>query len=92
MGIRDDRYKLIFFYGDRLGMTGSDDHVSVPSWEFYDLGRDPHENCNQYGNPEYAGIIAGMKEEMLGLREQYGDTDEGSEKMKEIMSAFYAKD
>lgn len=92
MGIRDDRYKLIFFYGDRLGMTGSDDYVSVPSWEFYDLERDPHENSNQYGNPEYTGIIAGMKEEMLGLREQYGDTDEGSERMKEIMDSFYAKD
>lgn len=37
MGIRNDRYKLIFFYGDRLGMTGSDDCVSTPSWEFYDL-------------------------------------------------------
>ena len=30
MGIRNDRYKLIFFYGDRLGMTGSDDCVSTP--------------------------------------------------------------
>ena len=25
--------KLIFFYGDRLGMTGSTDYVSEPSME-----------------------------------------------------------
>lgn len=77
MGIRNDRYKLIFFYGDRLGMTGSDDCVSTPSWEFYDLRTDPHENRNQYGNPAYAEVIGAMKREMLELRRQYKDTDEG---------------
>lgn len=89
IGMRDDRYKLIFFYGDRLGMTGSDDYVSTPSWEFYDLATDPHENRNQYGNPAYAEIIAGMKRELLALRDQYKDTDEGSERMQEIMANYF---
>ena len=90
MGIRNDRYKLIFFYGDRLGMTGSDDCVSTPSWEFYDLRTDPHENRNQYGNPAYAEVIGAMKREMLELRRQYKDTDEGSARMREIMETHYA--
>ena len=90
MGIRNDRYKLIFFYGDRLGMTGSDDCVSTPSWEFYDLETDPHENRNQYGNPAYAEVIGAMKREMLELRRQYKDTDEGSARMREIMETHYA--
>ena len=89
-GIRNDRYKLIFFYGDRLGMTGSDDCVSTPSWEFYDLRTDPHENRNQYGNPAYAEVIGAMKREMLELRRQYKDTDEGSARMREIMETHYA--
>ena len=90
MGIRNDRYKLIFFYGDRLGMTGSDDCVSTPSWEFYDLRTDPHENRNQYGNPAYAEVIGAMKREMLELRRQYKDTDEGSARMRESMETHYA--
>ncbi len=90
MGIRNDRYKLIFFYGDRLGMTGSDDCVSTPSWEFYDLRTDPHENRNQYGNPAYAEVIGAMKREMLELHRQYKDTDEGSARMRKIMETHYA--
>lgn len=89
IGMRDDRYKLIFFYGDRLGMTGSDDCVTTPSWEFYDLAADPHENRNQHGNPAYAEIIADMKRELLRLREEYKDTDEGSARMQEIMETCY---
>lgn len=88
-GIRNERYKLIFFYGDRLGMTGSDDYVSTPSWEFYDLQTDPHENKNQYDNPEYSGIISKMKEDLLELREEYKDTDADSPRMKEIMEKYY---
>ncbi|WP_418991390.1 sulfatase [Alistipes sp.] len=89
MGIRNERYKLIFFYGDRLGMTGSDDCTTAPSWEFYDLETDPHENRNRYGDPAYAAVIGRMKHELLALREKYRDTDEGSERMRRIMERYY---
>ena len=51
---------------------------------------DPHENRNQYGNPAYAEVIGAMKREMLELRRQYKDTDEGSARMREIMETHYA--
>lgn len=89
MGIRNNRYKLIFFYGDKLNTKGSSDYVSTPSWEFYDLQNDPHENRNAYADMQYAGIIADMKTEMLKLREQWRDTDTGSERMKAIMEEYY---
>ncbi|WP_295938782.1 sulfatase [uncultured Alistipes sp.] len=92
MGMRNDRYKLIFFYGDKLHMTGSDDYVSTPSWEFYDLQADPHENRNQYDNPAYAETIREMKREMLDLREEYRDTDQGSARMARIMNDYYTKE
>lgn len=92
IGIRDDRYKLIFFYGDRLGSTGSDDCVTAPSWEFYDLETDPHENRNQYRNPAYAEVIRSMKAELLELRREYRDTDEDSERMQEILRTSYYED
>lgn len=89
IGVRDDRYKLIFFYGDKLGTKGSDDLATVPSWEFYDLLEDPLEDRNAYSDPKYAPVIGEMKEEMLRLREQYGDTDEGDARMSEIMAEYY---
>lgn len=89
MGIRNERYKLMFLYGDPLTMTGSEDKPTKPSWEFYDLQTDPHENKNQYNNPEYADIINKMKQEMLRLREVYKDTDDGSTKMQKLMQTYY---
>lgn len=85
IGVRNDRYKLIFIYGDRLNMTGSSDYVSEPSWEFYDLQKDPKENHNAYNDKEYASIIKEMKKEMMRLREETGDTDKGSERMMQIL-------
>lgn len=85
IGVRNDRYKLIFIYGDRLNMTGSSDYVSEPSWEFYDLQKDPKENHNAYNDKEYALIIKEMKKEMMRLREETGDTDKGSERMMQIL-------
>ncbi len=85
IGVRTDRYKLIFLYGDRLGMTGSSDYVSSPSWEFYDLLEDPGENHNAYGDSRYSGIIRQMKREIMRLREEVGDTDNGSARMAEIL-------
>ena len=35
-GIRNDRSKLIFFYGNKLDATGSEDKPTTPSWEFFD--------------------------------------------------------
>lgn len=89
MGIRNERYKLIFFYGDYLNMTGSSKESTVPSWEFYDLKVDASENCNVYSNPKYGKIIRAMKKEMLLQREELGDTDANSERMKEIMNQWY---
>ena len=85
MGIRNQQYKLIFLYGDKLNMTASDDVTHTASWEFYDLAKDPYEDTNQYNNPNYADIIQSMKQDMLDLREEVGDTDKGSERMSEIM-------
>lgn len=91
LGIRDERYKLIFLYGDRLNMTGSDDVTSTPAWEFYDLQADPHENHNAYADPQYAKIIRDMKQRLLKLRTQYNDEDKGNARMQEIMDEYYWK-
>lgn len=73
IGVRTDRYKLVYYYGQRLGMTDSDDFDFTPAWDFYDLEKDPKENHNAYNDKEYAPIIKKMKEEMLRLCSESGD-------------------
>jgi len=88
IGIRNERYKLIFFYGDGL-KTKELKFSTTPAWEFHDLKMDPTESKNTYNNPQYASIIKDMKKELLRLREQYKDTDESTPRMKEIMDKYY---
>ncbi|MGN1264652.1 MAG: sulfatase [Muribaculaceae bacterium] len=85
IGVRTDRYKLLFIYGDALNMSGSSDYVSQPSWEFFDLQADPKENHNAINDKQYQGIIKHMKAEMMRLRQETGDTDADSPRMQEIL-------
>lgn len=90
MGIRTDRYKLIFYYGARLGMTDSDEVTDYkPSWDLYDLKEDPGEDRNVYGDKRYAPIVKALKKEMLRLRDEVGDTDSTSAEMQRILSEYY---
>lgn len=87
-GIRNERYKLIFFYGQGLGKKGTSEESTEPAWEFYDLQEDPKETHNAIGKPEYRGIIADMKSAIIKQREKYGDLDEDSSVMQGILEGF----
>lgn len=85
IAIRNERYKLIFYYGDPLDMTDGQEAPTTPSWDFYDLLKDPKEDHNAYNDKEYASIIKQMKREMMKLREEVGDTDEKYPRMQKIL-------
>ena len=84
-GIRTERYKLIFYYGQPLGMTGAEQEATDPTWEFYDLKEDPHELNNLYGDDQYDQIIDGLKKQLIEQRHIWGDTDANHPVMSEIM-------
>lgn len=84
-GIRNQRYKLAFFYGQPLNMTGVSKEISEPAWEFYDLEKDPGENKNLYHDPAYTGIITDMKIELQKQREFYEDLDEDHPEIQELL-------
>ncbi|MDL2215170.1 sulfatase [Dysgonomonas sp. OttesenSCG-928-M03] len=88
-GLRSDRYKLIFLYGDPLDTKGSQTNIHTPTWEFYDLEKDPYEDKNQYNNPEYKDIIAKMKIELLKQKSNADDTDGRNPRMQQIMNEYY---
>ncbi|HEY1871538.1 MAG TPA: sulfatase, partial [Chitinophagaceae bacterium] len=62
IGVRTDRYKLIYFYENK-------------EWELYDLKKDQHEMKNVYNDPAYAKVVKMMKEKLKELKEQYKDPE-----------------
>lgn len=61
IGIRTDRYKLIYFY-------------DIRQWELYDLQKDPNEMKNLYHNGEYKKLSEDLKNQLKELIRSYDDT------------------
>ena len=74
-GVRDERYKLIYFYGQPLEMTGCDQNATKPAWEFYDLQKDPREAHNAIHDKQYSRKIRHLKRELIKLKAEVGDDD-----------------
>ena len=74
-GIRTHRYKLIYYYGEALGTTGSIDEPKEPEWELFDLEKDPNEMCSVYDDPAYADIVTELTEELYRLKAEAGDEE-----------------
>jgi len=101
-GIRTDRYKLIFYYGQALGMSGTDrDRIdpfnkdsgpivsTTPEWELYDLKKDPKEMNNLYGNPKYSKVINKLKNQLQNLKTELGDEDKAYPAMEEVIKNYW---
>jgi arylsulfatase A-like enzyme len=62
IGVRTDRYKLIYFYENK-------------EWELYDLKKDEKEMKNVYDDPAYKKVVKTMKEKLEQLKKEYKDTE-----------------
>ena len=60
LGVRGQRYKLIYFY-------------TVNEWELYDLKTDSHEQKNLIRLTAYQPVFASMKKELIKQRDLYDD-------------------
>jgi arylsulfatase A-like enzyme len=60
IGVRTDRYKLMYFY-------------TVDEWQLYDLKKDPAELTNLANDPAHQTILAEMKKELIRQRDHYED-------------------
>lgn len=72
-GVRNERYKLIFYYGVTVEDTRNPEINIDAEWELYDLEADPREVNNVYGRPEFAGVQAEMLAELDRLQAMAGD-------------------
>jgi arylsulfatase A-like enzyme len=62
-GVRDERYKLIYFN-------------RIDQWELFDLKQDPDEMRNVYADPSYAAVRARLAAELERLRVQFDDRNQ----------------
>ena len=103
-GIRDERYKLILFYGvhyeenapefyDRKFVQGGGENrvaVSTPAaWELYDLKNDPNELNNVYGDKKYADVVVKLKKELIRQRKLYNETDKNYPHIDKVVKAAW---
>ncbi len=61
-GVRDRRYKLIYWYNEALGVEGARPGVEFKGkeWELFDCLEDPLELLNVYNEPGYRGVVEKM--------------------------------
>jgi arylsulfatase A-like enzyme len=62
VGVRTDRYKLIYFY-------------EKEEWELYDLKKDKSEMNNVYNDPAYSKVKMDMKKNLTELKGRYKDPE-----------------
>lgn len=60
LGVRGERYKLIYFY-------------TLNRWELYDLKNDPQEQNNLALSTAHKKTLYNLKEVLLQLRQKYDD-------------------
>ncbi|KAI0410297.1 arylsulfatase B [Xylaria grammica] len=83
-GVRDQRYKLIYWYNDDLGMKGArPGGEEYREWELFDCREDPLELFNVYHEPGYIDVVERMTRLLELKMVQIGDTP--------VHPSFYAR-
>ncbi len=72
-GLRTDRWKLIYYYGKPLGMTGAEPPDTQPDWELFDVKNDPREMHNLYHDPKYTALVKKLTAELAQRQKETGD-------------------
>jgi arylsulfatase A-like enzyme len=74
-GVRDQRYKLIYWYNDDLGVEGARPATTVTDreWELFDCDEDPLELFNVYSEAKYQDVVRHMTRLLEDKMEEIGD-------------------
>ena len=72
-GIRNQRYKLIYWYNDGFDLPGTNHGGEDREWEFFDCEKDPMELFNVYDDPEYQGAVLEMTAALEKKMAEIGD-------------------
>ncbi len=75
-GVRNQRYKIIYWYNLDYGLPGTHPGGETPEWELFDCREDPLELMNRYKNPDYADVVKDMTALLNDKMLQIGDIPE----------------
>lgn len=75
-GIRNQRYKLIYWYNKGYGLPGAQDGGEETEWELFDCDKDPLEICNCYDDPAYADVVRALTAQLDDKMREIGDEPE----------------
>ena len=75
-GVRDHRYKLIYWYNKDLGQAGARPNGAPPEWELFDCQKDPMELLNVAKDPAYVHVFIDMLAKLDVKQADIGDTPE----------------
>lgn len=73
-GIRNQRYKLIYWYNEGFGLPGTGAGGQEREWELFDCDEDPLELFNVWSEPRYANVREDMVRLLNDKMEEIGDT------------------
>lgn len=85
-GIRTDRYKLIYYYNDGLGLRGAATTTYPPEWELFDLAADPQELRSVYDDPDYGSIRQQLHAELARAQADVGDAPHHTDDVTRLLA------
>ncbi len=89
-GVRDPRWKLIYWYNKDLGQPGARPNGAPPEWELFDCDNDPHELFNLAQDPAHAGVFREMLAKLDARMTEIGDLPEHDS--AEVLAALAGAD
>ena len=72
-GIRDHRYKLIYWYNEGYDLPGTNQGGQDREWELFDLDLDPLELFNVVHDASYLDVREALCEKLTCVMERIGD-------------------
>ncbi|WP_454855215.1 sulfatase family protein [Rhizobium binxianense] len=86
-GVRDERFKLIYWYNDDLDQLGALPGDEPPEWELFDCLDDPFELQNRASDPQYRDVFRAMLEKLDRKMAEIGDLPQhDSQRVLEALS------
>ena len=72
-GIRNQRYKLIYWYNEGYDLPGTNHGGEDREWELFDCEKDPLELFNVYSDPTYQDVVTDITAQLDKKMAEIGD-------------------